>query len=488
MKNEIDEGNHETNIYEPNKDILENHACKSIEPYLDALSFFTKIETISNEFNQKYLNNNSNPNLPKFKSINEFIEFFIKNSIRTKNGDDPQKKTEKAYLRKNPHKTFCFLLDELHKIFKYEKNNQDENKDKIKAVEYDSQVAKQLFKDYMKHDKSDISELFFGQKKIIKYCKSCNLTQYIYKYIKVIPLTISSSQDTENNLGLDMLFSKIEEKFSRKYFCSMCSSMQDFNVVIKISKKPKILIVIILNNYKEIKVKIENSIFNNEYKLIAAEIGSKKSKNVLSSIFGCFSRNRINYKIIYDNNEQLFNLDNTDKFMNDDAITTGNPYVLFYKRDENINEKLNDSSIDKGVNDDLLISFEKEDENKQDSKQPIKNNSYNQQKVIYSYNNNIKKKYNNSINYNNNNMYNSKDKKEIILYFTLKSNGKEIFIDTDDCKTFSDIVVQIIEKYEWAVHKIDENKLFFNNKKIDCRKTPKQLGIVDESRIIVHDI
>ena len=174
--------------------------------------------------------------------------------------------------------------------------------------------------------------------------------------------------------------------------------------------------------------------------------------------------------------------------MNDDEITSGNPYVLFYKRDDNIKEKLNDSSIDKGGYDDLLISINKEDDdNKPDSKQPFNNNSYNQQKVVYSYNNNIKKKYyNNSINYNNN-MHNSKDKKEITLYFRMKNNGKEIFIDTDDCQTFSDIVVQIIEKYKWAVHIIDENKLFFNNKNIDCRKTPKQLGILNESRIIVDD-
>ena len=241
MKNELDEGNFETNIYGQNKDIIsENHVCKSIGPYLDALSFFTKIRTISNGFNQKYLSNYSNPNLPVFNSINEFIVFFKKNNIITNKEDNHQQKSEKAFLRNNPHKIFGFLLDELHKVFKYEKYNANENKDKIKPSEYDSQAAKQLFKDYIKHDKSDISELFFGQKKIIKYCKNCNLTQYMYKYIKVIPLTISSRQDRENKLELNTLFSKIEEKFTHKYFCSMCSSMEDFNVIIKISKKPKI--------------------------------------------------------------------------------------------------------------------------------------------------------------------------------------------------------------------------------------------------------
>ena len=236
MKNELDDGE--------NKDIFENHICKSIEPYLEALSFFTKIKKISNAFSQKYLNNNSNPNLPYLKTINDFIDYFKENNIYTKDEDDPQKISEKLYLRNNPHKIFCFLLDELHKIFKDRNDNIDDNRDKIKAVEYDSQAAKQLFSDFMNHDKSYITELFFGQKIIIKYCKSCNLTQYIYKYIKVIPLTISSSQDIEDKLELKTLFSIIEKKFTDKYFCSMCSSKQDFNVIIKIKQKPKILIII----------------------------------------------------------------------------------------------------------------------------------------------------------------------------------------------------------------------------------------------------
>ena len=57
---------------------------------------------------------------------------------------------------------FCFLLDELHKVFKDEKDNTNAKKDKIKTVEYDFQKVKQLFKDYMEHDKSYIGELFFA--------------------------------------------------------------------------------------------------------------------------------------------------------------------------------------------------------------------------------------------------------------------------------------------------------------------------------------
>lgn len=50
---------------------------------------------------------------------------------------------------------------------------------------------------------------------------------------------------------------------------------------------------------------------------------------------------------------------------------------------------------------------------------------------------------------------------------------------------FSEIVTEIKLKYEWAIYTIDENKLYFNNKNIDCHKTPKQLGIKSESTIWV---
>ena len=128
-------------------------------------------------------------------------------------------------------------------------------------------------------------------------------------------------------------------------------------------------------------------------------------------------------------------------------------------------------SFEKEFNDDLLISVNK------GNKAEFEDRNYSSKE-------NLKNPYINNNNFINN-MGNSNDKKEITLYFTLKSNGKEIYIDTDDCKTFSEIVVQIKMKYEWTVHVFDENKLFFKDKNIDCHKTPRQLGIEDESRIYV---
>jgi len=454
--------NSQSNIareYIDKKENEDNNEDESIKPYLNALTFFKKIKKIYKSFGEKFLNNNLNHNLSDIYSIEDFINYFKKNNINPQKDDDFQKKLEKENLRNNPHKIFSFFLDELHKVFKDVKNNDNdnENKQKIKAVEYDSQAAKKLFMDYMEEDKSYISETFFGCKKIVKLCKNCGLTQYIYKYIKVMPLTILYKENVEDILQLEDLFSLTEEKFTKKYFCQMCSSEQDFNVVIKMSKKPKILIIIVKNNKK---VNIEKTIFNNEYRLIGAEISYEKPKNIFYSIFGCNKNKKTYNNMLYNGKEHIFNLDKNDKLLNDDKINTGIPYVLFYKRNKGFKEKSKDMSFEKEFNDDLLISVDK------GNKVEFEDRNYSSKEDLK-------------------NPYNSNDKKEITLYFTLKSNGKEIYIDTDDCKTFSEIVVQIKMKYDWAVHVFDENKLFFKNKNIDCHKTPRQLGIKNESRIYV---
>lgn len=80
----------------------------------------------------------------------------------------------------------------MHQIFK--NNKEEENNQIVQAVEYDQQMAKNIFENYMKNDKSYISETFYGQKKIIKYCNNCKLTQYMYKYLKVIPINVQNSK------------------------------------------------------------------------------------------------------------------------------------------------------------------------------------------------------------------------------------------------------------------------------------------------------
>ena len=231
------------------EEYIKKHSYKSkpiyinnkIYPYLEALSFFIKIDVISNNFVQKYDKNNCNPNIEEdIKTFEAFINYFKENNF---DDVDDQRKEQKKLLIKNPKRIYYFFLDELHKIFK--DNNEEGG---CNAVEYDNQKAKKIFRDFMQNDKSYISNLFYGEKKIEKICKNCNLRNYIYKYLRAIPLDV---EKIKGRCKLEDLINSIERQHERELFCTMCSSKQNFNVKIKITKKPKILIIVILKFHKK---------------------------------------------------------------------------------------------------------------------------------------------------------------------------------------------------------------------------------------------
>ena len=240
---------------------------QGIDPYLESLTFFTKVPEISKEFSSKYKENNKNPNLPdEFDSIDEFIQYFIDLSILgNKNADDNSEfeEKEKISFEKNPEKIFSFLLEELHKIFK--KNSDEE--DNIKAPEYDKNKAYKVFNDFIQNDNSIISDLFFGEKLIQKYCNNCQLERYLYKYLEIISLNLNS-QNHDINIDLEKILTKIEEKFEKNDFCPICSSTQKTRIKIKITKRPKILIIIIKNPQKDFRINFPQFIYKNRFKII----------------------------------------------------------------------------------------------------------------------------------------------------------------------------------------------------------------------------
>ena len=63
---------------------------------------------------------------------------------------------------------------------------------------------------------------------------------------------------------------------------------------------------------------------------------------------------------------------------------------------------------------------------------------------------------------------------------------EKIFIDTNENKTFTNIIVQIKMKYDWAIEMINDNNLYYNKKKINPTKTRKQLKIPKESRLMIY--
>ena len=496
---------------------------RKIYPYLQALSFFEKINKISYNFVQKYKDNNRNPNIQRqFYSFSDFIEYFKEYNFVSV---DKQRKEQTELFVKNPEKIYYFFLDELHKIF-----NDNHVENGCDAVEYDKQKAKKLFKDFAKNDRSDISDLFFGEKRIEKICENCKLKSYVYKYLKAIPLDI---EEVEGGCSLEVLIKSIQKRFKKKLFCSMCSNMQNHDIKIKITKKPKILIIIILKLHKNIIINIPNFLYNKSYRLICAEICKEKA-NFKNNIFCCLCtscrrNNKKKYKIVYNN-------DNND-FFDKDILNNYVPYVLFYKRNnekkEDEDEEETDDDIDNVKN---LISSDKSINGKKviNNKMPnnevnninnnfinnnnqiinvnsnmnlLNNNFMNNNNIFMNNNNNFMNNMNfmnnNNMNFmNNNNMNNNmndnmnnnnvnnnlidnmntdNDKNNLILYFRFK-NGKEIFIDTNENETFSNIVVQIKMKYEWTIEMINDNNLYYNKKKINQNKTPKQLNIPPSPR------
>ena len=434
---------------------IKNEENKNIFPYLEALSFFEQKEEISNKFprDNKY----------KLKSFKDFIKNFKKNVI-INSQDNNISKQEKNYIQENPQKIFYFFLDELHNIFK---ENKEDNKG-IKAIEYDKDKAIQYFMDFRKKDCSIVSELFFGTKLIIKNCRACNMTQYDYRYLKVIPLDI---RNLNGEFQLEELYDSIINKDSRSLFCQMCSDTKEFHIKIETEAKPRYLIFIISHYSPTTSVKIP-TILNNSYYLIAAEIEYNK-KSICESLFSCIKSEK-KYKFYHT--------------INYNKLPKGNPYVLFYERrqfeddlkktDFDLIPTQNDKTID-------IMNFEQKYNNNDKFGLNIKN-----QIVSKSSNpsNSLIKNNFNSIEIqadpDSNDQLSCKIKK-ITLIFHFE-NEKEYFIDTDDCQPFKNIIEALLDNYKLDRNDFDENQLYYTDKKIKYEQTPKDLGIEEKAFIYVR--
>ena len=290
-------------------------------------------------------------------------------------------------------------------------------------------------------------------------------------------------------------------------------------------------VFLILKIHNKIIINIPNYLFNNSYELICAEIYPNRGKlnnNFFSYLCTSCSKNKKNkYEILYNK-------------IDEDKLNNSLPYVLFYKRinemAESEEESLEDINTAKKLisNDKSLHNDNKLEKNYISSNNEvnnINNNLIDNNKENYTFdsnsninimdnnmicmnnninfmdNNNINSMNNNNMNsinnnnmifknnnmndnFNNNNIIdnvnNQNDKNNFLLYFRFKKNGKEIFIDTNENETFSNIVVQIKMKYDWTIQMINDNNLYYNNKKINPKKSPKQLKIPEESRIMIN--
>ena len=432
--------------YDEKKTHQDKKLDKNIKSYLEALSIFTKIDKISENFSKIYDERNKNNILTEnFDSLESFIKYFKQNNIK-----------EKKNFSKTPENIFNLFLDELHKLFKMNSLKEEEEEKEIgknKEIDFDKDIAHQSFNKFYKKDRSIIRDLFFGVKLIKKTCKFCGITEYNYKYLKVVPLNVEQiTSEIEAEAEAEDIISSLEKSFEKEFLCQICSIKQKFDIEMKVIKEPKILIIIIKNCEKEIKIKNCIKVHKKKYNLISAFIIS--NPGILDYIFKCGKKQS---KILFDESSNIFK----------EKIPEGIPYILFYKIIED-DQNENDYSRDNDLNSGRSITT---DHNKT-------KNQYNINSDRFKFTN-----LEGENNFNSNQIF--MDKKEICLYFTFE-NHKQLYLDIDNCETFYNIIGQLIQKYNLSENDINEQKIYFKGKNIDCQKCPRELGMKDGTDIQVY--
>ena len=312
-----------------------NHLNLDINYWEAIFSSFAKINKLSYYFTEKLKPTNEESLLTyllynflrKEISINNFINEF-QNIVISKNINSS-----------NPAKLINFFLEELH----YELKNKNieingiNNNDSLNKFIYDNDEAYKLFTEYAKNNKSFIQELFFGTKKIKKSCQSCKSTSYQYNYLKFIPLNL---QNITGSIKLEYLFNNVQREFDLTIFCPKCKKDTEFKKQIEIMKMPKVLILLLYNYKKNIKVDFVPTLEEN-YLLKSFVIGYEK-QSLLNSILNCAKNNNKGY-ISYGRKDSKYFMNKNGKinYIKRKEFSKGNPYILFYKRK---NEKSKDDN------------------------------------------------------------------------------------------------------------------------------------------------
>ena len=305
----------------------------------------------------------------------------------------------------NPQKIFYFFLGKLHLIFRPNINgNEEEYNETIHAPEYTVSGAKLLFNKIYEKDQSKIKDIFYGKKLIIINCDDCGSTNYLFKYLKLLPLNLGKIHG-EMEL-LDLIKSLENNNNDDNIHCSMCNK-KGCNITLKLAKKAKILIILFYNYKQNIKIDVPEYLFEKSYKLIYAEI---KFNNTLREF--------------YDTEEKNFILNNEDKKIDMKLISKGEPFVLFYKRKKKELDKTIDFEKD-DIDESLISNYNKATE--PNEKLNYKNNKNN------NINNNKNKNSNSNININKN-----RNKNKNIKNNTPK--GVYGRVELDDKPLFSEII------------------------------------------------
>ena len=325
-----------------------------VDPYIEAVSFITKNKDILNEINNK-------PNLKnKFseQTLYDYIYDIINNIIYNYDEEDKKQVKKSEEMQEEPHRIFNHVLTNLHNLF----GGTGIENSGLKSAEINDEIALELFNKAADKDKTIISELFYGRKKVAKFCPKCQMTQYSFIYQRSIDLDVT---EYNGEVDLEELINQSIKKEKQKEFCPICSEQRNFKITKTIVEKPKIMIVVITKNINKISINYKRYMFNDQYELVGLEVAQTPPKK---SIFGLFC------KCFSPKPQPEFRLIRGEMIDNDfDTIKMEQPYVLFYqkkdkkKKGKKIKDKKNTISNEEsnGINSNI---------NLQKSKRKNKNN------------------------------------------------------------------------------------------------------------------
>ena len=434
-----------------------------VEPYIEAVSFIGSNEDILKESKQ----------IPKLKKkfsdseqLQDYIQTKIYNIIYDYDQENEEEEKKSRLYQDEPDRIFNFIFTNLHKLF----GGNNINSEGLKSAEINNENAIEIFNKLAEENKTIISELYYGKKQVAKFCKSCKMTIYSYIYQKVIALDLSSERcdiDLENEIiNLDF-------KENKKEFCPICSKERNLVITKSITEKPKIMIIVLKNISKNIRINYNRYMFDEQYELIGVETTQSPKKNIFCLFAKCFKPEKTGYQFLSDLSLELeFN-----------KIKKENPYVLYYKKKEKKPKKKNKRGKNGKIKIDLKSNEEFLEKNKSISikKKNNKKKQKSNEDDIKIAESGFKVEQKNSININNINNNINKNGNDIVLYFKF-NESKELYLDTKDNRSFRVILQEFEKKWEIKLANIK-----FNGKKINLNNTPKEIGIKDKATILVAD-
>ena len=440
-----------------------------VEPYIEALSFIGNNQEIISEIEsirglkKKILKT----------SLSTYIEERMNNIINGCNNKNEEQNSEEFI--KKPHMIFNNTFTDLHTLLG---GNKKKSKS-LQSAEMNDEKSLELFKRFEEDDRTAVSKLFYGKKRIEKYCSTCKLTQYSYIYQRAFDLNMD---DYNRDIDLEDEMKKLITNETSFEFCSMCSQKKKLKVKKTVVELPKIIVIVVRRSPpNKSRINFCEYLFDECYELVGIESTLTIKSNIFSLFFKCFNPPPKKYQYT----------SSGDIKSKISQLIKEQPYVLYYKRvkkKEKKIKKIMDKIVEKGENNissnnELIESVHKTEGvtiKKIKKKKNLNNNK----------NKNENENFENKNSQNNNNIINKKkltkktnNEKPITLFFTFL-NGKELYLDTTESKIFKEILQDIENKYNF---KFKISNITYNDKKIDINKTPSFYNMKEQSYINVID-